>query len=62
MDRRPVIAFVSDAILPYHHGGKELRIRQMTQRIAVSAEVHIYTMKAPWPTGCRRRCSHEWAR
>ena len=45
MIRRPVIAFVSDAILPYHHGGKEVRIRQMTQRIADSADVHVYTMK-----------------
>jgi len=54
MDRVPVIAFVSDAILPYHHGGKELRIHQMTHRIAASAEVHVYTMK--WWDGPRVRC------
>jgi glycosyltransferase involved in cell wall biosynthesis len=53
MDRVPVIAFVSDAILPYHHGGKELRIHEMTHRIATSAEVHVYTMK--WWDGPRVR-------
>jgi glycosyltransferase involved in cell wall biosynthesis len=40
------IAFVSDSIMPYHHGGKERRLYEITKRLALSnREVHIYTMQ-----------------
>ena len=51
--RRPVIAFVSDAIYPYHRGGKELRYHELARRIAGRAEVHVYTMQ--WWAGPRTR-------
>jgi glycosyltransferase involved in cell wall biosynthesis len=53
LNRAPVVAFVSDAIHPYHHGGKELRIHEVTHRIAELAEVHVYTMH--WWKGPRVR-------
>jgi len=40
---------VSDAIHPYHRGGKELRYRELTRRLADRAEVHVYTMR--WWSG-----------
>jgi glycosyltransferase involved in cell wall biosynthesis len=52
-DRQPVIAFVSDAIYPYHCGGKEVRYHELTRRIAHRAEVHMYTMH--WWSGSRVR-------
>ncbi len=51
--RRPVIAFVSDAIYPYHRGGKELRYHELARRLAGRAEVHVYTMR--WWAGPRAR-------
>jgi glycosyltransferase involved in cell wall biosynthesis len=51
--RRPVVALVSDSVLPYHRGGKELRYRELGRRIARHAEVHLYTMK--WWDGPPRR-------
>jgi glycosyltransferase involved in cell wall biosynthesis len=51
--RRPVVALVSDSILPYHRGGKELRYRELGRRIARRAEVHLYTMR--WWDGPSRR-------
>jgi len=44
---------VSDAIHPYHRGGKELRYRELTRRLADRAEVHVYTMH--WWSGSRMR-------
>jgi len=39
------IVFVSDAIYPYHKGGKEKRIFEITSRLAnLGHEVHIYCM------------------
>ncbi len=47
-DRRPVIAMVTDAIYPYHRGGKEVRYHELARRLAQRAEVHVYTMHW-WP-------------
>jgi glycosyltransferase involved in cell wall biosynthesis len=41
---RPVIAMVTDAIYPYHRGGKEVRYHELARRLAQRAEVHVYTM------------------
>lgn len=44
--RRQRIAFVSDAVLPYHKGGKEKRLFEIATRlVAENREVHIYTMQ-----------------
>lgn len=40
------IAFVSDAVMPYHKGGKEKRLYEISKRlVSENCEVHIYTMK-----------------
>lgn len=40
------LAIVSDAIWPYHNGGKEMRIHELSTRLVESGfDVHIYTMK-----------------
>jgi glycosyltransferase involved in cell wall biosynthesis len=44
MGSRRVVAMVSDAIHPYHRGGKELRYYELTRRLAGRADVHVYTM------------------
>jgi glycosyltransferase involved in cell wall biosynthesis len=49
----PVIALVSDAIFPYHRGGKEIRYQELSRRLARHAEVHVYTMH--WWDGPRVR-------
>ena len=41
---RPVIAMVTDAVHPYHRGGKEMRYHELSRRLADYADVHIYTM------------------
>jgi glycosyltransferase involved in cell wall biosynthesis len=51
LDRRPVVALVTDAIYPYHCGGKELRYHELTHRLADRAELHVYTMN--WWQGFR---------
>ncbi len=51
--RRRVVAMVSDAVLPYHKGGKELRYQELLKRLATRADVHMYTMK--WWNGPRER-------
>lgn len=51
--RRPVVAMVSDAIYPYHRGGKEVRYHELARRLAEDAEVHVYTMQ--WWKGPRER-------
>jgi glycosyltransferase involved in cell wall biosynthesis len=55
MNQHPhrVIAVVSDAIYPYHRGGKELRYHELARRLANRAEVHVYTMY--WWKGARMR-------
>jgi glycosyltransferase involved in cell wall biosynthesis len=52
-DRRRVIALVCEAVLPYHHGGRELRYKELTQRLTEHADVHVYTMH--WWNGPRVR-------
>ena len=44
---------VSDAVYPYHRGGKEIRYYELTRRLAARAEVHVYTMH--WWRGPRVR-------
>jgi glycosyltransferase involved in cell wall biosynthesis len=40
------IAIVSDAVYPYHKGGKERRFHELTVRLAARGhDLHIYTMK-----------------
>jgi glycosyltransferase involved in cell wall biosynthesis len=40
------IAFVSDAIYPYNKGGKEIRLYELSTRLAsMGNDVHIYSMK-----------------
>ena len=51
--RRPVVAMVSDAIYPYHHGGKEIRYHELARRLTEHADVHVYTMQ--WWNGPRQR-------
>ena len=43
-ERRKVIALVTDAIGPYHRGGKEQRYLELAHRLAARADVHVYTM------------------
>jgi glycosyltransferase involved in cell wall biosynthesis len=50
---RRKVAIVSDAIHPYHRGGKELRYHELTRRLATRADVHVYTMH--WWNGPRVR-------
>jgi glycosyltransferase involved in cell wall biosynthesis len=42
--RRPVVAMVTDAIHPYHRGGKEMRYHELSRHLAGYADVDIYTM------------------
>ena len=51
--RRSIVAMVSDAIYPYHRGGKEVRYHELARRLAKRAEVHVYTMQ--WWKGPRER-------
>ena len=47
----PKLAIVTDAVAPWHSGGKETRTWHYSQQLARSGfEVHIYTMKW-WNTG-----------
>lgn len=41
---KPVVAMVTDAIYPYHRGGKEIRYQELIRRLAARAELHVYTM------------------
>src|SRR5215469_9540599 len=52
-NRLPIVALVSDAIFPYHRGGKEIRYHELSRRLALRAEVHLYTMH--WWDGPRVR-------
>lgn len=51
--RRSVVAMVSDAIYPYHRGGKEIRYHELARRLAERADIHVYTMH--WWQGPRER-------
>jgi glycosyltransferase involved in cell wall biosynthesis len=51
--RQPVVALVTDAIYPYHRGGKELRYFELSRRLTRYADVHVYTMN--WWKGPRVR-------
>jgi glycosyltransferase involved in cell wall biosynthesis len=53
MTARPSVALVTDALYPYHRGGKEIRYYEVSRRLAEHADVHIYTMN--WWGGPRRR-------
>ena len=40
------VAFVSDAVYPFHKGGKEKHLYEITRRLAERGrDVHVYTMK-----------------
>ena len=51
--KAPVVALVSDAIFPYHCGGREIRYYELSKRMAGRAELHLYTMR--WWDGPRVR-------
>src|SRR3954452_20896495 len=55
--RRPTVALVTDAIFPYHRGGKEVRYHELAHRLADRADVHVYTMN--WWRGGRVRRERE---
>ena len=55
--RRPVVALVTDAIFPYHRGGKEVRYHEVAHRLSDHADVHVYTMN--WWRGDRVRRERE---
>jgi glycosyltransferase involved in cell wall biosynthesis len=57
LDRRPIVALVTDAIYPYHCGGKELRYHELIHRLADRAELHVYTMN--WWQGPRVRLAEK---
>jgi glycosyltransferase involved in cell wall biosynthesis len=42
--KRLAIAVVTDAIDPYHRGGKEIRYAGLLPRLQQAADVHVYTM------------------
>jgi glycosyltransferase involved in cell wall biosynthesis len=47
------VALVTDAIHPYHRGGKEIRYHEIIQRLSALADVDVYTMH--WWQGDRQR-------
>jgi glycosyltransferase involved in cell wall biosynthesis len=42
--RKRTIALVTDAIYPYHQGGKELRYHELSRRLVRHGHVDVYTM------------------
>jgi glycosyltransferase involved in cell wall biosynthesis len=48
--RRRRIALVTDAVGPFHRGGKELRYSELAPRLAREADVEVHTMRW-WPGG-----------
>lgn len=44
-NRRTIVAIVTDAVAPYHRGGKEQWYQGMAPRLNRYADVHVYTMK-----------------
>jgi glycosyltransferase involved in cell wall biosynthesis len=55
--RQPVVALVTDAVYPYHRGGKELRYFELARRLTRYADVHVYTMN--WWKGPRVRADDQ---
>jgi glycosyltransferase involved in cell wall biosynthesis len=47
------VALVTDAIHPYHRGGKEMRYHEVIPRLSAVADVDVYTMH--WWQGDRQR-------
>jgi glycosyltransferase involved in cell wall biosynthesis len=43
-ERRRVVALVSDAVAPWHRGGKESYYEELARRLAMRVDLHIYTM------------------
>ena len=54
---RPSVAVVTDAIFPYHRGGKEVRYLQLLPRLEQSFDVRVYTMHW-WPERGTKRRDH----
>ena len=54
---RPSVAVVTDAIHPYHRGGKEIRYSQLLPRVPESLEVRVYTMHW-WPDRSTTKWEH----
>lgn len=52
--RRTKVAVVTDAIAPYHSGGKEMRYAQLLTRLQKTCDVRVYTMHW-WPESATRR-------
>jgi len=52
--RRTSVAVVTDAIYPYHRGGKEMRYYQVLPRLEKTLDVRVYTMHW-WPERARWR-------
>jgi glycosyltransferase involved in cell wall biosynthesis len=50
---KPIVALVTDAIFPYHRGGKEMRYHVLAHRLVRHVDVHVYTMH--WWKGPRVR-------
>ncbi|MCA0277532.1 MAG: glycosyltransferase family 4 protein [Proteobacteria bacterium] len=48
MSDRPVLAIVTDAVEPWHKGGKETRTAQYSRVLSETFDVHIFTMHW-WP-------------
>ena len=56
--RRMSVALVTDAVYPYHRGGKEIRYFQLLRRLARTFDVSVYTMHW-WPERPATRREHE---
>ena len=52
--RRTSVAVVTDAIHPYHRGGKEIRYSQLLPRLQESLDIRVYTMHW-WPERSTKR-------
>jgi len=52
-DPLPTVALVTDAVFPWHRGGKEMRYHEVARRLAEHADVHVYTMN--WWRGAGER-------
>lgn len=52
---RPSVAVVTDAIYPFHRGGKEIRYFELLPRLGASFDVQVYTMHW-WPESASTRC------
>src|SRR5665213_321169 len=55
--KRVSVAVVTDAIYPYHRGGKEIRYYEMLPRIRETLDVRVYTMHW-WDEKSKTRWEH----